>query len=178
VAAEAIEVIEQFADGEATTGRVREFVNSVRSLRQRVFGAAGGDPAAAPPGRLAALYAIEVAGSERPTQHVVPHVTRAAQQHDGRSPADTRAQLFRLYHDITGLPRTAQVPLAPSWRTTTAVQLARQMYESRDFSAMPILADALQDASCDSDDILTHCRDPQAAHVRGCWVVDLILGKS
>ena len=50
------------------------------------------------------------------------------------------------------------------------------MYESRDFTAMPILADALQDAGCDSDDILTHCRQP-GEHVRGCWVVDLLLGK-
>ena len=63
------------------------------------------------------------------------------------------------------------------WRTDTAVALARQMYESRDFGAMPILADALQDAGCDNDDILTHCRG-EGPHVRGCWVVDLILGKS
>ncbi len=56
------------------------------------------------------------------------------------------------------------------------MSLARQMYESRDFSVMPILADALQDASCDSDDILTHCRSG-GPHVRGCWAVDLVLGK-
>ena len=52
------------------------------------------------------------------------------------------------------------------------------MYESRDFAAMPILADALQDAGCDNPDLLAHCRDPQQVHVRGCWVVDLVLGKS
>ena len=51
------------------------------------------------------------------------------------------------------------------------------MYESREFSAMPILADALQDAGCEDDAILTHCRDPKQIHVRGCWVVDLVLGK-
>jgi hypothetical protein len=50
------------------------------------------------------------------------------------------------------------------------------MYESRNFSAMPILADALQDAGCDNDDILSHCRI-DGPHVRGCWVVDLVLGK-
>ena len=50
------------------------------------------------------------------------------------------------------------VTFAPEWRTDTAVALARQMYESRDFSAMPILADALQDAGCDNDDVLNHCR--------------------
>ena len=51
------------------------------------------------------------------------------------------------------------------------------MYASRDFSPMPILADALQDAGCDSADILDHCRG-SGPHVRGCWVVDLVLGKA
>ncbi len=64
----------------------------------------------------------------------------------------------------------------PGWRTDTVLALARQMYESREFSAMPILADALQDAGCDNPDILDHCRGA-GPHVRGCWVVDLVLGK-
>lgn len=63
-----------------------------------------------------------------------------------------------------------------SWRTGTAVSLARQMYESQDFSAMPILADALQEAGCADEQLLTHCRGP-GPHVRGCWVLDLVLGK-
>ncbi|WP_232069711.1 hypothetical protein [Gemmata massiliana] len=50
------------------------------------------------------------------------------------------------------------------------------MYESRDFSAMPILADALQDADCHSADILDHCRG-EGPHVYGCWVVDLVRSK-
>ncbi|AMV24453.1 hypothetical protein VT84_08650 [Gemmata sp. SH-PL17] len=65
---------------------------------------------------------------------------------------------------------------SPSWQTSTAVALASQMYESRDFGAMPILADALQDAGCDNADVLVHCRG-SGPHVRGCWVVDLLLGK-
>src|SRR5262245_21894182 len=64
----------------------------------------------------------------------------------------------------------------PAWRTDTAVSLARQMYELGDFSLMPILADALQDAGCDNDELLNHCRGP-GPHVRGCWVVDLVRGK-
>ena len=70
------------------------------------------------------------------------------------------------------------VTFLPDWRTDTAVSLARQMYDSRDFGAMPILADALQDAGCDNDDVLNHCRDANQTHVRGCWVVDLVLGKT
>ena len=81
-----------------------------------------------------------------------------------------------IVHDIFGNP-FRPVAFSPSWRTDTAAALAQQMYDSRDFSAMPILADALQDAGCDSADILDHCRDPHATHVRGCWVVDLVLGR-
>ncbi|WP_227254916.1 hypothetical protein [Frigoriglobus tundricola] len=55
--------------------------------------------------------------------------------------------------------------------------LALTVYEARDFSAMPILADALQDAGCDNTDVLDHCRDTALTHVRGCWVVDLVLDK-
>jgi hypothetical protein len=69
------------------------------------------------------------------------------------------------------------VACSSSWRTDTAGALARQMYEARDFSALPILADALQDAGCDSEEILGHCRDTSLAHIRGCWCVDLVLGK-
>jgi len=79
--------------------------------------------------------------------------------------------------DIFGNP-FRPVAFDPAWRTSTAVALAKHMYESRDFSPMPILADALQDAGCDDESILSHCRDPQQVHVRGCWVVDLVLGKS
>jgi hypothetical protein len=80
-----------------------------------------------------------------------------------------------LLRDIFGNP-FRPVTLSPSWRTSTAMSLARQMYESREFGAMPILADALQDAGCDSDEVLKHCRGP-GPHVRGCWVVDLVLDK-
>jgi hypothetical protein len=82
---------------------------------------------------------------------------------------------LELLRDIFGNP-FRPVTFPPEWRTDAAVALARQMYEARDFSAMPILADALQDAGCDNDDILDHCRG-DGPHVRGCWVVDLVLGK-
>jgi hypothetical protein len=87
------------------------------------------------------------------------------------------AEQIKLLRDIFGNP-FRPVTFSPSWRTDTAIALARQMYESRDFSAMPILADALQDAGCDNTDILSHCRDASLPHVRGCWVVDLVLAKS
>jgi hypothetical protein len=62
----------------------------------------------------------------------------------------------------------------PAWRTSTVVTLSTQMYESQDFSAMVILADALQDAGCENADVLDHCRY-SGPHARGCWVVELVL---
>jgi hypothetical protein len=82
-----------------------------------------------------------------------------------------------LIRDVFGNP-FRRVKVNRVWLTSTVVALARQMYESRDFGTMPILADALQDAGCTNDDILSHCRDAHATHVRGCWVLDLVLGKS
>jgi len=92
---------------------------------------------------------------------------------------DPRTELKKSWPDIIrcvfGNP-FRPVIFDPAWRTTTAVQLARGMYDSRDFSAIPILADALQDAGCESAPILDHCRGP-GPHVRGCWAVDPVLGK-
>ena len=58
----------------------------------------------------------------------------------------------------------------------TARSLAESIYDDRAFDRLPILADALEDAGCTNRDILDHCRQP-GEHVRGCWVVDLVLGK-
>lgn len=85
------------------------------------------------------------------------------------------AHAAAFVRDIFGNP-FRPVAFDPAWRTDTVLALARQMYESREFSAMPILADALQDAGCDNPDVLNHCRG-DGSHVRGCWVVDLVLGK-
>jgi hypothetical protein len=53
--------------------------------------------------------------------------------------------------------------------------MSYRIYETRDFSALPVLADALEDAGCDAD-ILAHCRSA-GPHARGCWLVDLVLAK-
>lgn len=81
-----------------------------------------------------------------------------------------------LLHDIFGNP-FRPVAFDPAWRTPTAIALAASMYDARDFAPMPILADALEDAGCDIPDILDHARG-NGPHVRGCWVVDLVLGKN
>lgn len=64
----------------------------------------------------------------------------------------------------------------PRWLTPTPVCLAHDLYQERAFKRLPILADALEEAGCTNVDILSHCRS-EGPHVRGCWAVDLILGK-
>ena len=81
-----------------------------------------------------------------------------------------------LLREIAGNP-FRPITLDSRWQTETVVALATGIYAERAFDRMPILADALEDAGCDLADILTHCRS-DGPHVRGCWVVDLILGKS
>ena len=81
-----------------------------------------------------------------------------------------------IIREIFGNPFRSVV-FDPSWRTSTVLALAQGIYDERAFDRMPILADALQDAGCDNDDILNHLRDPTAPHVRGCWALDLVLGK-
>jgi hypothetical protein len=63
-----------------------------------------------------------------------------------------------------------------AWNDGTVPRIAQGIYEGRAFDRLPILHDALLDAGCDDEDILAHCRS-EGPHVRGCWVIDLILGK-
>jgi hypothetical protein len=70
-----------------------------------------------------------------------------------------------------------------AWRTPDAVALAKGIFDERAWDRIPILADALLDADCDEEAILRHCRGTevgvkeQPQHIRGCWVIELILGR-
>jgi hypothetical protein len=68
------------------------------------------------------------------------------------------------------------VTVDPSWRSSTVFALTQTAYRDRAFDHLPILADALEDSGCTNQEILAHCRGP-GPHARGCWVLDLLLGK-
>jgi len=84
--------------------------------------------------------------------------------------------LAAMLRDIFGPLPFRPVPLEPTWLTPTVVKLAQTIYDRYAFNRLPVLADALEEAGCTKADILAHCRQP-GEHVRGCWVVDLLLGK-
>jgi hypothetical protein len=82
----------------------------------------------------------------------------------------------RLLRELFGNPFRPILP-DPGWLDANVVGIARSMYEGRDFARMPLLGDALEDFGCVHEEVLDHCRG-EVPHDRGCWVVDLILGKS
>ncbi len=81
----------------------------------------------------------------------------------------------RLLHDIAGNP-FRPVTFEPAWLTPDAEALARAVYEERRFAELPVLADALEEAGCTHPDLLGHLRS-DSPHARGCWALDLVLGK-
>jgi hypothetical protein len=90
-----------------------------------------------------------------------------------------RSEQAELLREIVGNPfRPVETDLGSlASHSETVSQLARVIHEERCYENMPYLADALEDAGCTEPAILDHCRGPNR-HVRGCWVTDLLLGKT
>jgi len=92
-----------------------------------------------------------------------------------RSQEQAKALHLRLFHDIFPNP-FRPVAIDQAWLTPTVLLLAAGIYADRAHDRLPILADALQEAGCEHSDLLAHCHS-DGQHVRGCWAVDLLLGK-
>jgi hypothetical protein len=96
---------------------------------------------------------------------------------------DGRLAQCHLLCDLFGPVPFRPTALDPSWRTPDVLALAEAAYEERDLPSgtldparLAVLADALEEMGCRDQQILQHLRGP-GPHVRGCWAVDLILGK-
>jgi hypothetical protein len=160
----AVEVSEKFADGMANLLELSSAHDT--AARQREREAWLSFQASIPAGNMAAHYCA-----------TGPGFFKAARLAGGRSEPWSSLKLIQcnLLRDIFGNP-FRPVTLDPRWLSSNVIDLARTIYDERVFERMPILADALMDAGCDNEDILGHCRGSRP-HVRGCWVVDLVLGK-
>jgi hypothetical protein len=98
--------------------------------------------------------------------------------HPATTPAQKATELpaqANLLRCIAGNP-FCPCAWKPAGASSTVLNISQSIYTDCQFDRLPILADALEDAGCTDADILNHCRQP-GEHVRGCWVVDLILGK-
>ena len=85
----------------------------------------------------------------------------------------------QVLREVVGNP-LRPVAVDPSWLTPSVLGLALGIYQDGAFDRMPILGDALEEAGCADEAILGHCRTgggDEEPHVRGCWVVDMMLGK-
>jgi hypothetical protein len=100
-----------------------------------------------------------------------------------RGECETQAAFLR---DLFFNPFRVRPTIAPqvrAWNDGCVVKLATAIYLDRDFgpARLGILADALEEAGVTDDEVLGHCRLPsrprRAGHVRGCWLVDLLLGR-
>jgi hypothetical protein len=113
-----------------------------------------------------ARYASEAAGWV--------NVTFGEEYENSRDVAAEQAARAVLLRDIFPFP--AAPAADPAWLGGAVQCLAQVIYDERAFDQLPILGDALEDAGCHDERILGHCRQAEG-HVRGCWLVDLLLGK-
>jgi len=200
----AVELAERFADGEATKEELAAAQAAAGAAARAALAAADEDDAplgaanAAANAALAADAAARADGDYVDPYHAATAAAQAAAD-DARaaflddSGCETDASEAAgettltaaekdqtvILRDIIGNPFRL-VTIAPAglaWNGGIVVKLAQGIYKERAFDRLPILADALEDAGCDNADILDHCRQP-GPHVRGCWVVDLLTGRS
>jgi hypothetical protein len=158
----AVEAGERYADGEAGVTELE----AARAEAEQAAGAAAESVA-----RSAAVAAV--AATRPKEQEAVQWAAQAAY-----GAADEPAAQAELVRDVFGNPfRPAAVERSwLKWNGGTVVTVARAVYEDHGWDGLPVLADALEEAGCTDKNILTHCRQP-GRHVRGCWLVDLLLQK-
>jgi hypothetical protein len=194
---QAIEVIERSADGLADNELVaagQSVRARITTIRQRCFPGIRVEveddrqPTARPweeiqrlLQHMASLEALGRLCQHRQTSNppflavysVVKHIRQYSEPFDS---ADQPGFL----RDVVGLMPFRRIVLSSDWRARageTVSRLAHTIYEKRSFTELPVLADALEDAGCTDAELLGHLRSP-GPHVRGCWAVDLVLGKS
>ncbi len=149
------EAIDRFADGVSTPKEAKEAEESLRQLTTL-------DWVDRNARKMAWMCAFQVQANNR---------DRSSECSAGNVMAD-------LIRDLFGNPfrPVAVEPSWLSWNQETVLRIAQRIYAEKAFEQLPILGDALMEAGCEDEDIISHCH-AKTPHVRGCWVVDLILGR-
>lgn len=164
----AVEVAEQFADGLVGNAEQDDAAEKAGSAQHE--SAYGTDDFLACLAATAAIVTPITYGGE---PHLVADHTLAAVIR--LSPANDVCRYCELIRDIFE-NGSQPVAIASAWLTPDVVAIAKRIYDDRRFQDMLVLGHALEEAGCPDAAILNHCRQP-GEHTRGCWVVDLILGK-
>jgi hypothetical protein len=171
-----IQIAEAFADENATMDQLRAAYVEAVDVQKATSGDRAIPNAQLNYAQTLAADAVRLC-SEPDRSHVsILTLQRALSVAAYRSTIETDNRSFiLLVHDIVGNP-FREVKIERRWLTSTVIDLANAIYEGQAFDRVPILADALMDAGCNSKAIVEHCRGP-GPHVRGCWTVDLLLEK-
>jgi len=174
----AVEVAERFADGLAPK---REMTRAGVGAQQTAWTVSRTGPRFKD-GRTAAAFATARYAAYARIWDVAVSICLDAEVAGVSAPLQSD-----LLRDIFGPLPFRPVSLSPAvrtWNDATVVRLAQAAYDERQMPAgtldngrLAVLADALEEAGCQDADILGHCRSG-GEHVRGCWVIDLLLGRS
>jgi len=121
-----------------------------------------------------AIRSLTVVDRSNPFSHVL--IFGDATASNGTEKSKLRTHLASSLCDAFRT-RWLPVTLDPRWLAASVLDLARAIYDERAFDRMPVLADAMMDAGCDNEEVIAQCRG-SGSHVRGCWVVDLLTGRS
>lgn len=177
-----LEVAERFADGLATPRQLA----SARMIAQGLCEGIGDIIADHGPMAVAAICAQGVSGFT--VAESTGAVAAEARSDEGASWASAHEQEQRaqagILRDIFGNP-FKPVVIEEAWLTPAIIMLAQAAYDTRklpvgslDPNCLVVLADALEETGCANEDVLGHLRQAGQVHFRGCWVIDLILGKT
>jgi hypothetical protein len=190
-----LQVAEAFAEGRATLNELCDAHEDVDRMRDDLLPAANGAAVEAvfwlcPDDykvRRALAFLSDAAGYLRAVAEGI--LSAEATLHDARAvwkhPAflagkgEEERALCGLIRHVIGNPFRPSRPLPPAifaWNDGAVRKLAQTIYDDRAFERLPLLADALEEAGCKDADTLGHCR-AAGEHFRGCWAVDLLLGK-
>ena len=121
-----------------------------------------------------ALWLAEVTASENAFGRVVHQIQQF--DSDGLLKRSEQPPAAKLLRCIVGNP-FRPVTIDTQWQTSEVVTLAQTIYDNPAYDRLPQLAKELKNVGCTDKDVLKHCRS-KGPHVRGCWVVDQLLGKS
>jgi hypothetical protein len=185
---EAVEAAEQFSDGLSPAGQLarlhRPWEDFIRDVRWGTIDPTGGSTVLSPY-RLGQLLvqAISSPSAGSAARDVLYDDLQSYFDGGWKDGAQEQRAECHLLQEVFGNP-FRPVTAAPAWKTPEVVALAQAAYNERELPAgtlgpvrLAVLADALEDAGCTNRDILDHLRGP-GPHVRGCWALDLLLGRA
>jgi hypothetical protein len=177
---EAVEVGERYADGLADEAERRDAAERARAVDPSerdgpAFAALMAVDLNSPPGHTDADWGLAIE-ARAGAADVAPRLAHAAEA-GGSDLSDMRLAHCHLIRDVFGNP-FRPVAIDPTWRPPLVMSLARGIYNRRAFDRMPLLGELLKEAGCRDAEVLEHCTPGQGGHVRGCWLIDALLGRS